>query len=316
MGFRKTLVKTGLMLKKYSPQILAIAGTVSTIAGVVLACKASAESADEIKEAKEAIDEVEEAMETKVNKDEIKACKKEIRGLRWRVVKKVGPRYILPGVMVVGGVGMLWASKIILTYWLNGATAAYISKEQEYQVLEDAVRREYGEDALERLKLGATEELAEIRTTDPNGIETARMEAFSDVVDVNKIGLFTLVFDKRSPRYVGDASHDLANIISMQDRVFTPLLKMKGAVNLADVAETLKILPENAEQLVAWRNTWWIYDPSAEDKDCHINLRPRVMYDRNDKNYKNGFGAVIVMDPNYDLVVTNGDYSQVYKAMK
>ena len=316
MGFRKTVVKTGLFIKKYSPTILAIAGTVSTIAGVVLACKASADSAEDIAQAKEDVAQVKADLETKENADEIKACKKEIRGIRWKVIKKVGPKYLVAIALVGGGISMLWVSKMIITYWLNGTSAAYIALENKYQTLEDSVVREYGEDALERLKFGVTDEVAEIRYTDPNGIEKASMETFNGVVDTNQIGLFTLIFDKRSPRYVGDATHDLANIIDWQEHVFTPMLRMKGAINLSDIAETMRILPDSPEQLVAWRNTWWIYKPEAADKDCHINLRPRVMYDKSSKNYKNGYNAVIVLDPNYDLVVTNGDYSEVYKAMK
>ena len=316
MGFRKTLVKTGLFIKKYSPTILAIAGTVSTIAGVVLACKASAESADDIEEAKAEVAEIKESMVGKENKDEIKACKKEIRGIRWRVIKKVGPRYLVAIAMIGGGVTMLWVSKLIVTYWLNGTSAAYIALENKYQVLEDSVRREYGEDALERLKLGATDELAEVRYTDTNGIETARMEAFNGVVDVDQVDLFRPVFDKRSQRFVGDAEHDLATILDYQTRIFSPLLHSTGAISMDKIMEILCIPPKNKEQLLAWRNTWWVDDPSRDDKDCHINLRPRIVCDKKTKNYEDGFEMAIVLDPNYDLVITNGDYSEVYKAMK
>lgn len=316
MGFRKTLVKTGLFIKKYSPTILAVAGTVCTIAGVVLACKASAESADDITEAKEEIQEIKETLKDKENKDEIKACKKEIRGIRWKVIKKVGPKYVISVLLMVGGVGALWASKLIVTYWLNGTSAAYIALENKYQVLEDGVRREYGEDALERLKMGCRDDLAEVRYTDTNGIETSRIEAFSDVVDVNQAGLFNLVFDKTSPRYTGDAEHDLALILDYQNHIFTPLLMQQGALSLDHIASILCIAPKDKNQLLVWRNTWWTYDPSRPDKDCHVNLRPKVVYNKDTKNYINGFDKVIVMDPNYDVVVTNGDYSEVYKAMK
>ena len=316
MGFRKAMVKTGLFIKKYSPTILAVVGTVSTIAGVVLACKASAESADDISQAAEEVAEIKESMKSKENKDEIKECKKEIRGIRWRVIKKVGPKYLVAFVMIGGGVTMLWISKLILSYWLNGTSAAYIALENKYQTLEDSVRREYGEDALERLKLGATDEIVEVRHTDTNGIETAAMEAFGGGVDLDQVSLFRPVFDKRSQRFVGDADHDLATIIDYQNQIFSPLLHSLGAVSMDKIMEILRIPPENKEQLLAWRSTWWIDDPTKNDKDCHIDLRPRVVRDRRSKNYENGYDTVIVMDPNYDLVVTNGDYSEVYKAMK
>ena len=316
MGFRKAIVKTGLFIKKYSPTILAVVGTVSTIAGVVLACKASADNADDIAQAKEEVAEIKESMKSKENKDEIKECKKEIRGIRWKVVKKVGPKYLVSVVLIGGGISMLWVSKLILSYWLNGTSAAYIALENKYQMLEDGVRREYGEDALERLKFGCTDEIVEVRYTDTNGIETARMEAFNGVVDVDKVGLFTPIFDKRSQRFVGDAQHDLATIIDYQNQIFSPLLHSCGAVSMDKIMEILCIPPENKEQLLAWRNTWWIDDPTRADKDCHINLRPRVVCDRKTKNYEDGFQMVIALDPNYDLVITNGDYSEVYKAMK
>ena len=317
MGFTKTLVKTGLAIKKYSPAILAVLGTVSTIAGVVAACKTASDTAEETKAAKEEIADIKERIKEVEDKKspEVKDAKKSIWTIRMELMKKVGPRYLIAALLVVLGLLGLHASRMIVTYWLNGTSAAYISLENRYQMLEDGVREEYGEEALERLKYGYSEALAEIRTTDDKGVSTSEIRAFNDLVDTSKVKSFALVFDKNSDRYVGDAEHDLAYILS-QTQIYNQLLKTKGAVNLIDITQNLDIRPKDEDQLKLWRNIFWIDNPEDPNKDCHIDLRPVVVHDQSDKNYRTGYNSVIVMDPNFDLLVTNGDYSEVFKHMR
>ena len=64
------------------------------------------------------------------------------------------------------------------------------------------------------------------------------------------------------------------------------------------------------------RDTYWICDPNNPNKDCYVDLRAKVLHDGKTKNYKNGYDPVIMIDPNWDLHVTNGDYSEVFKALR
>lgn len=317
MGFTKTLIKAGMTIKKYSPAILAVAGTISTIAGVVAACKTATDTADEVKEAKEEIADIKERIEKVEDKKspEVKDGKNSIWQIRKALLKKVGPRYLIAFLLVVLGLLGLHASRMIVTYWLNGTSAAYISLESKYQMLEDGVRETYGEEALERLKYGYTEGLGEIRSEDVDGSTISRMQGFNDLVDTSKVKDFALVFDKNSDRYVGEAQHDLAYILG-QTQIYNQLLKKNGVVNLIDIAQNLDIRPKDENQLKLWRNIFWIDDPTDPDRDCHINLRPVAVHDKDGKNYRSGYHAVIVMDPNYDCIVTDGDYSEVFKHMR
>ena len=314
MGFRKTLYRIGAGIKKYSPQILAAAGTVSTIAGVLLACKASADSVEDIKEAHEEIDQIKDSMEKKAI--EVKDGKKAIRMTKWKCVKKVGPRYLLAAGFVAGGLGALHASRKIVTYWLNGTTAYAISLENKYQALEDSVRREYGEEALYKLKYGVFDGNAEIRTTDDKNVEIASIQPFDDLVDVDRAEMFALIFDKSSNRHQTDWDHCLA-FLNSAETTFTQMLHTNRVLNLYnDICKNLDIRPKDDKQLGIWMNTWWIYKPEDSEKDCYVSLRPRLLHDGNSKNTKTGFDPVILLDPNWDCVTLNGDLSEVYKYMR
>ena len=64
MGFKRVFHKTCLVIRKHSPQILAVAGAISTIAGVVLVCKTATETAEEVNQAKDEIQQIKDSIES------------------------------------------------------------------------------------------------------------------------------------------------------------------------------------------------------------------------------------------------------------
>lgn len=297
MGFKRGLIKFGMTIKKYSPQILAVVGTVSTIGGVLWACKSSMDSAEDIKKTHDEIEEVKASMES--GAIEAKDGKKAIFNARVECFKAVGPRFIGPVTMIGGGLYSLLKSGMIYAQWLTATSAALNSEHNRREMLEENIRREYGQEVLERLKYGLYDDTAEIRTTDENGIETAHIEGFNEVVDTNKLGRFTYIFDKTSNRYQSDATH-CDNFFVNAERVFTQKLRSNGVLWLWEVLRDLDIKPVSKEAADFARRVCWTYDPSDKNKDCYVNLRAKRVYDGNSRNFASGFDPVYVIDPNYD----------------
>lgn len=302
MGFKRGLIKFGLAVKKHSPQILAVLGTVSTIGGVLWACKATVDSADDIKKAHNEIEEVKASMES--GAIEVKDGKKAIRSARVECLKTVGPRYIGPVTMIGGGLYSLIKSGMIYAGWLATTSSALESEHTRRMMLEENVLREYGQDALERLKYGLYDDNAEIRIEDTNGIEKAVIEPFNDVVDGNKIGRYTFIFDKTSNRYQSSSAH-CENFFTNAERIFTQRLHANGVLWLWEVLRDLDIKPATKEAAIFAHNVCWVYDPSDSKKDCYVSLRAKRVYDGNSRNFKNGFDPVYIIDPNYDSAATS-----------
>ena len=297
MGFKRGLIKFGMAVKKYSPQILAVVGTVSTIGGVLWACKSSVDSAEDIKTTVDEIKEVKASMDS--GAIEIKDGKKAIWNARIECAKKVTPRFIGPVTMVGGGLYALLKSGMIYAQWLTVTTTALNSEHNRRELLEENVRREYGQDALERLKYGLYDDNAEIRTTDSNGIEKAAIQPFNEVIDGSKIGRFTYIFDKTSNRYQPDAAH-CENFFVNAERIFTQRLHANGVLWLWEVLRDLDIKPATKEAAAFAHNVCWVYDPSDKNKDCYVNLRAKRVYDGDSRNFSSGFDPVYIIDPNYD----------------
>ena len=55
-NLNRSLNRTGLKIKKYSPEILVVTGIIGTVAGAVMACKATTKVSDIIDDTKEQLD--------------------------------------------------------------------------------------------------------------------------------------------------------------------------------------------------------------------------------------------------------------------
>lgn len=312
MGFKRVFHKTCLAIRKHSPQILAVAGAISTIAGVVLVCKTATETAEEVNQAKDEIQQIKDSIESEaVDK---KDGKKSMHAIMWRCFKKVGPKYILPATLTIGGLFMLLWSGVILAEWLTGTTVAYRQLEERYSVLEEGVRREYGEEALQKLKYGLSDDFAEIRTGEDENASTGQIEAFSDVVDVDKLRGYTFIFDKNSSRHISDATICDSFLVNAE-KIFDQKFHKNGVLFLWEVLRDLDIQIKDPAILKMALNACWVDDPSDPTKDCCIRLRPKRVYDKNSKNYRTGFNPVYILDPNWDTMA-NGNWDVVFKALK
>ena len=61
----RTVHKIGFQLKKHSPEILAVAGTVGVVASTVMACKATTKLHDILEDSKNQVNQVHEVLENK-----------------------------------------------------------------------------------------------------------------------------------------------------------------------------------------------------------------------------------------------------------
>lgn len=309
MGIRRGITKIALGLKKHSATIMSIGGAVCTIGGLIWACKATADSVDDIREAAEAVSQINESVESKAI--DARVGRKETRNVIWNCAKKVGPRYIGPVTMFSSGLYFQFKSNQILTNSLTAMTSAFKIEKEKNKFMEEGIRQRYGEDALEAIKYGLYSDSAEIRTMHENGVETAQMQSFDNLVDPSKIGRFTFIFDKTSNQHCGDEFH-CNTFLENAETVFTQRLRKNGVLWLWEVLKDLDIKPKSPEEAEFARNVCWTYDPSDRTKDCYVKLRYKKVYDGTHRDYVNGFDPVYIIDPNYDT----GSADEWYKFLR
>lgn len=309
MGFKHVMTKFGLSLKKHSPEILSVAGTLMIIGGVTWACKASMDVADKVKETKENIEEIKKSGEDRViTEDQAnKAVRKEwIECARVCAIKFAGP-----AVLIGGGLYCKHRAIKVVNKRLDGTVAALTALESKHNTLVENVKKEYGQEEYERLQYGTESRTVEVRKTDPEtGIETASMETFDDVVDIQKVGQFSLVFDHNSSRHYTDEKHN-QDYLEAAERIFTERLQRTGVLWLSDVMKELDIRPKNDQEAKLARLIGWSYDPSDKNKDCCVKLRFKRVYDDNTLNFDTGYNPVYILDPNYDMNINQGWFGHV-----
>ena len=298
MGFRHIVTKLGLGLKKYSPEILAGVGTVAVIGGVVWACKSAVDAAEDIKKCKDDVAEIKQSVEDGVI--EQKAGKKAIRKARFECARVSAIKFAGPAVLIGGGLACHIKAKSIVGRRLDGVAAAYAALNSRYDILAENVKKEYGEAEYRRLQYGMAEGSAEVKRTNPEtGNEVVDSENFDGIIDLSKVGRFTLVFDHNSSRHHTDVLHN-ESYIKSAERILTERLHRVGVLWLCDVMKEMDIRPKSKEEALLSRVICWTYDPSSKNKDCCVNLRAQRLFDGESKNYDNGYNPVYILDPNYD----------------
>lgn len=304
MGFRHVITKLGLGLKKHSPEILGVAGTLMIVGGVTWACKASMDVADKVKETKENVKEIKKSAEDGVVTED--AAKKAVRKEWIECARVCAIAYAGPAALLAGGLYCKSKAVKIVNKKLEGAIATTTLLQNRYNTLAENVKKEYGQAEFERLQYGTETRTVEVRKTDPEtGIETASMETFENVADINKVGKFTLVFDHNSNRHYDDVVHNI-EFLETAERIFTERLHRTGVLWLSDVMKELDIRPKNEQEARLARLIGWTYDPSDPTKDCVVRLRFKRVYDESTLNFDTGYNPVFILDPNYDMNINQG----------
>ena len=305
MSFASVVGKVGLTLRKHSPEILGALGTVAMIGGVVWACKSTMDSAEEIKETQEDIKEIKQAVENEII--DKKEGSKRVWKARIECAKHVGVRYVGPVVLIGGGLFCQYKGKSILNKRLNSLAAAYTALESRYKLLEDNVRRDYGEDELNRLKYGLRSQKGTVKRVDKDGNEIEVEETVNGIVDLDHVTPFTIIFDSKSGRHHTSKYHCENELLAMEKNL-TDYLSIKKVIWLDWAMEQLDIHPQNEQEALLWHSICWVYKPGAEGHDNEVKLRWRQVVNPDATQFDIDYNPVYILDPNYDTNINQKWY--------
>lgn len=294
----RTFNRTGLKLKKHSPEILLAAGVVGVVASGVMACKATLKVEEIIDDAKHKIDTIHEvsADPTMAEKYSEEDSKKDLAIVYTqtavKLVKLYGPSVALAGVSL----GCMIGSNRILNKRNVALAAAYTAVDKGFKEYRGRVIERFGKELDKELKYGIKAKEIEEVSVDEKGKEVSTKSTV-EVMDPNSYSPYSIIFDDGNAGW--DPDPELTKYFLIQQQNWAnDRLKAKGHLFLNEVYDML-----GAKRTKAGAQVGWVYDEENPVGDNYVDFGIFDIYNPKSRDFVNGYEKVIVLDFNVDGVI-------------
>lgn len=300
-----SLHKFGFVLRKHSPEILAVGGTIGVIASGILACKATTKVGAILEETKDTLDIIHEGTETG------EVCGKEYTAedgkkdtaivyaqTGWKLVKLYGPSVGL-GILSIGA--LLTSNNILRRRNLALATA-YAALDKGFKSYRSNVLERFGKKVDHELLYNIKAKQITEEVVDEETGEVKQVEKTVEVVDASKIfpDPYCRFFDEYNENWEKNPEFNMMFLRARQSWA-NDLLKSKRHLFLNEVYEMLGLPKSKAGQFVGW-----IYDPKNPDHkgDNYVDFGI-FEAKRQNMNFVNGYEPSILLTFNVDGDIVN-----------
>ena len=294
----RTFNRTGLKLKKHSPEILLAAGVVGVVASGVMACKATLKVEEIIDDAKHKIDTIHEvsADPTMAEKYSEEDSKKDLAIVYTQTavkfIKLYGPSVALAGVSL----GCMIGSNRILNKRNVALAAAYATVDKGFKEYRGRVIERFGKELDKELKYGIKAKEIEEVSVDEKGKEVSTKSTV-EVMDPNSYSPYSIIFDDGNTGW--DPDPELTKYFLIQQQNWAnDRLKAKGHLFLNEVYDML-----GAKRTKAGAQVGWVYDEKNPVGDNYVDFGIFDIYNPKSRDFVNGYEKVIVLDFNVDGVI-------------
>lgn len=294
--------KTGLKLKKHSPEMLMAAGIVGVVTGTVMACKATVKATAVVEEHNKKMEIIHKSAEDgqTVSEEGIVPYSEEdakhdttivFKDTAIDFIKLYGPAIAVTTVSV----GCLVASNRILNKRNVALAAAYKAVDDGFKKYRSNVVERFGENVDHELKYNIKAKQIEERVVDENGNESVVTKTVYEP-STKQYDALTRCFDENTLNWVKNADLNKKFLLDMQ-AYFNRMLKKDGYVFLNDVYKALGFqrVPEGQE-------LGWIYDPKNENK---IDFGIFDIHKETNRLFVNGYERSIWVNFNVDGPIKN-----------
>ena len=294
-GITKTFGKTGLKLKKHSPEIFIVVGIAGIIGSAVMACRATTKIGDILDKAKEDVETIKESLDdpTLADKYSQDDSQKDLTivyaqtGLK--LIKLYAPSVLLGALSITS----ILASNSILRKRNISLAAAYAVVDKGYKEYRSRVVERFGKDIDRELKYNIKAKQFEEVVIDENGKEKTKKTTVN-VADINSYSDYARYFDESCPDWESNSSYNLM-FLRGQQQFANDLLISRKYLFLNEVYTMLGIPVTKAGQMVGW-----VYDEKNPIGDNYVDFN---IYDTNRevaRNFVNGYESTILLDFNVD----------------
>ena len=293
----RTLNRTGLKIKKHSPEILLAAGTVGVVVSGVMACKATLKVNEILDESKQQIDTIHSVAadpniaEKYTDEDNKKDLAIVYTQTAVKMIKLYGPSV---GLGVVS-LGCMIGSNRILSKRNVALAAAYTAIDKSFKEYRGRVIERFGKQLDKELRYNIKAKEIEEVSKDENGHEVVKKEVV-DVIDddPNTYSPYSIVFDDGNEGWDPDPERTKFFLIQQQNWA-NERLKAKGHLFLNEVYDML-----GARRTKAGAQVGWVYDEKNVVGDNYVDFGIFDTRRSKARDFVNGYEKVIVLDFNVD----------------
>ena len=292
--------KAGLIVKKHSPEILAVAGTIGTVATVVAACKATTKLDGILEKSKEDIDKIHYATEHPEELEEEytpEDSKKDLTivyaqtGLK--LVKLYGPAVLLG----TASLAALLGSNQILRKRNAGLIAAYTVVDKGFKEYRERVVERFGKELDRELRYNIKAKEVTETIINEDGSETTETKTVK-VADISKTASdYRKCFDETCMNWTRDREYNYMFLNRMQD-YFNERLQSVGHVFLNEVYKELGF-----QRTPEGQHVGWIYDKNDPTRQNYIDFGMFDLHDPDKRAFVNGLEPSIWLDFQPDGVI-------------
>lgn len=292
----------GLILKKYSPEILTAAGIIGTVGSTVLACKATLKVEDILDEAKKKSNLINAVHDGEIEVDAEYTDKDYSKDLlvnrtqtAVKLIKLYGPAISLGALSITAILG----GQHILRKRNVAVMAAYKLCEESFNNYRSRVKDELGEEKDRQFYYGMTEETVKDKVKSKDGktkTVTKKVEKAPD----HLYSQYARFFDEANINWDKSPEQNMYFLKMVQNQM-NDKLKARGHVFLNEVYDALGFDRSEAGQLVGW--VWSNDNTAMEAGDGYIDFG---IFDGNDyakRAFVNGDERSILLDFNIDGMI-------------
>ena len=289
--------KTGIKLKKHSPEILVVAGVVGTVTSAVIACKATIKLNDILNESKETIDKIHYAIENPEKLSEEyteEEGKKDLAIVYTQSVLKVTKLYAPSVILGTLSITAILTSNNILRKRNVALAAAYTAVNKSFKEYRGRVVERFGKELDHELRYNIKAKEFEEKVIDEKTGKEKTVKKTVEIAEIDQYSDYAKFFDEGCAGWTKDPEKNLFFLRRQQDYA-NEVLKAKGYLFLNDVYDMLGIPRTKAGQIVGW-----IYDEKNPIGDNFVDFG---IYDGNKetvRNFVNGYERTILLDFNVD----------------
>ena len=291
----RTFNRTGLKLKKHSPDILLVAGTVGAVASTVMACKATLKVNEVLEDTKQKIDTIHQvssdpAMAEKYTEED---SKKDLAIVYTQTAVKFIKLYGPSVALGVVSLGCMIGSNRILNKRNAALAAAYAAVDKSFKDYRGRVVERFGKQLDKELRYNIKAQEVEEITTDENGKEVVTKSTV-EVADPNSYSPYAIVFDDGNEGWDPDPERSKFFLIQQQNWA-NERLKSRGHLFLNEVYDML-----GARRTKAGAQVGWVYDETNCFGDNYVDFGIFDTTRSKARDFVNGYEKVIVLDFNVD----------------
>lgn len=293
----RTFNRTGLKIKKHSPEILLAAGTVGVVVSGVMACKATLKVNEILDESKQQIDTIHSvaADPNMAEKYTAEDSKKDLAIVYTQTAVKMIKLYGPSVGLGVVSLGCMIGSNRILSKRNVALAAAYTAVDKSFKEYRGRVIERFGKQLDKELRYNIKAKEIEEVSKDENGNEVVKKEVV-DVIedDPNNYSPYSIVFDDGNEGWDPDPERTKFFLIQQQNWA-NERLKVKGHLFLNEVYDML-----GARRTKAGAQVGWVYDEKNVVGDNYVDFGIFDTRRSKARDFVNGYEKVIVLDFNVD----------------